>query len=1131
MLKLQCSESATENYSYDVFLSFSGEDTRKTFTDHLYKELKDEGLITFRDDEEIQRGESIKSELENGIQQSRSWIVVFSKNYAFSSWCLDELVLILECRNNSKRFLLPIFYHVDPSDVRKQSGCISEAIDHHEEKFKREVDETKRKNLMDKIKRWRTALTQLADLAGMPLQNVANGYESKLIKKIVKVVQDKVTCKKTLSMTQHPVGIGPLVRHISSWLRNGSTDVEVFALYGIGGVGKTTIAKCVYNMNLGLFEGHSFLENIREYSERSDGLVCLQRQLLSDISKGKTPKIKNLNDGILKIKRSLHNRKLLIVLDDVDHVEQLNAISGMREWFYQGSKIIITTRNVHLLNAYEHCKRYAVETLNSNDSLQLFSWHAFQESHPPECYIEHSERVIKQCQGLPLALKVLGASLRGKKVDVWRSAMEKLNIIPHCEIQKILRISYDSLQDDHDRDLFLDIACFFTGEPKCFVVRILDGCDYYTLIGIENLIDRCLLKTDEYENLMMHQSIQSMGREIIRQQSPKDPGQRSRLWHCKDSLKVLKDEAGTGAIEGLALEMKTTKAYQAELGTKAFSMMHKLRLLKLNNVQLSGGLVAIDMQSSKLQTFNQGNVLLGSLKFLNLSHCNGLVKTPDFARLCALEQLLLEDCASLIEIDESIGMAEGLVLINLKDCKLLKKLPENLCMLKLLETLIISGCSNVGMFPADMRKMESLKNFHADGLNFGNSSDGLESYTNQNNSWREFIWGLVSRPSASPKLSLTSLPFNSITRLSLVDCNLQDSSFPKDFGVSTSLEYLNLSQNPIRFLPDCFKGLEVIKSLKLWKCNQLQTLEGLPKIKLLKVRWCQLLEKITWKPGQCINTFYAPLNCEKLLEMDYYFKIVPIDEIDPELISNCGICDVESMKVIHIRLYNELTAAETRLSIQGVHEFPFWCKSLNIFYPGSSVPTWFTSQSYGPSLSFMISHSKLRYLNTCIVYKMSPGRRMRTFCLVFHNMTKDKVIVYHPICWGIPEGDGYMTWICHWKLGTHEVGPGDDVKISIVKYDDDSSFKLKEIGVYLVYEEQEQEGFRLAKRQKVQQTCEQISQYVIPSERKPSAYHGTTQVYIAGIESAIKDRWLERYFGNYMAVENGKPSSPHSELN
>ena len=207
-------------------------------------------------------------------------------------------------------------------------------------------------------------------------------YESKVIQKIVNVVNDKVTCN-TLTMTRHPVGIGLSVQEISLWLRNGSTDVEVFALYGVGGVGKTTIAKCVYNMNLGLFEGHSFLENIREYFERSDGLVCLQRQLLSDISKGKTPEIKNLNDGISKIKRSLHNRKFLIVLDDVDHIEQLEAISGMREWFYQGSKIIITTRNVHLLNAYEHCTRYAVKTLNTHDSLELFSWHAFQDSGPP----------------------------------------------------------------------------------------------------------------------------------------------------------------------------------------------------------------------------------------------------------------------------------------------------------------------------------------------------------------------------------------------------------------------------------------------------------------------------------------------------------------------------------------------------------------------------------------------------------------------------------------------------------------------------------------------------------------------------------------------------------------------------
>lgn len=171
MLKLESSSS----YRYDVFLSFRGEDTRKNFTDHLYTALCDQGLITFRDDEEIERGESIKSELEKGIQQSRSWIIVFSKNFAFSSWCLDELVLILECRNNSNRLLLPIFYHVDPSDIGKQSGCVYEALCRHEEKFKTEVDGMKRKNLLDKVKLWRIALTQVANLGGMPLQDVADG--------------------------------------------------------------------------------------------------------------------------------------------------------------------------------------------------------------------------------------------------------------------------------------------------------------------------------------------------------------------------------------------------------------------------------------------------------------------------------------------------------------------------------------------------------------------------------------------------------------------------------------------------------------------------------------------------------------------------------------------------------------------------------------------------------------------------------------------------------------------------------------------------------------------------------------------------------------------------------------------
>ena len=175
MLKLKPGDLSSEKYKYDVFLSFRGKDTRTTFTDHLYTALLNEGILAFRDDKGMEGGEMITSELENAIQQSKSWIIVFSKNYAGSRWCLDELEMILECKNNSKRLLLPIFYHVDLSDIRNQSGCISEALHMHEEKFKRQVDDTRRKELMDKIKRWRTALTQLANLSGLTFPNGTNG--------------------------------------------------------------------------------------------------------------------------------------------------------------------------------------------------------------------------------------------------------------------------------------------------------------------------------------------------------------------------------------------------------------------------------------------------------------------------------------------------------------------------------------------------------------------------------------------------------------------------------------------------------------------------------------------------------------------------------------------------------------------------------------------------------------------------------------------------------------------------------------------------------------------------------------------------------------------------------------------
>ena len=162
--ELISSSSSTRQWSHDIFLSFRGEDTRYDFTDHLYTTLCNYGLTTFFD-KNLERGEEISKELLKAIEMSMISIVVLSENYASSTWCLDELVKILECRKTGRiQMVYPIFYKVTPSEVRKNEGKFGTALDNHEKKFKDD---------MEKVKRWREALTEVANLSG---HEYKNGY-------------------------------------------------------------------------------------------------------------------------------------------------------------------------------------------------------------------------------------------------------------------------------------------------------------------------------------------------------------------------------------------------------------------------------------------------------------------------------------------------------------------------------------------------------------------------------------------------------------------------------------------------------------------------------------------------------------------------------------------------------------------------------------------------------------------------------------------------------------------------------------------------------------------------------------------------------------------------------------------
>ena len=154
---LTSSSSSSRRWKYDVFLSFRGKDTRNSFTHHLYVGLQHSGIFTFRDNERLERGKSISPELLKAIEESRFAIVILSKNYASSTWCLEELTKIIQCMKEKEMTVLPIFYEVDPSDVRKQMGTFAQAFVKHKERFKENIE---------KVQTWRVALSEVANLSG-----------------------------------------------------------------------------------------------------------------------------------------------------------------------------------------------------------------------------------------------------------------------------------------------------------------------------------------------------------------------------------------------------------------------------------------------------------------------------------------------------------------------------------------------------------------------------------------------------------------------------------------------------------------------------------------------------------------------------------------------------------------------------------------------------------------------------------------------------------------------------------------------------------------------------------------------------------------------------------------------------
>ncbi|CAL2276161.1 unnamed protein product [Prunus armeniaca] len=951
---------------YQVFLSFRGEDTRRGFTDYLYKQLDWRGIRTFRDDPDLERGKDINPELLTAIEQSRFAIIVLSTNYATSSWCLRELTHIVQSMKEKER-IFPIFYDVDPSDVRHQRGSYGAALVNHERNCGAEREE---------VHEWRNALKKVANLAGWNSKDYR--YDTELIKKIVDAVWDKVHPTFSLldsSESEILVGLDIKLKEIDLHLDTKANDVRFVGIWGMGGMGKTTLARLVYERISHNFEGSSFLANVREVYA-THGLVPLQKQLLSNILREKNIQVYDAYSGFTMIRRCLCNKKVLLVLDDVDQSDQLEMLIREKDCFGLGSRIIITTRDERLLVEHGIEKVYEVMALTQDEALYLFSRKAFRKDDLEEDYLELSKNFINYAGGLPLALKTLGSFLYKRSRDEWKSALDKLKQALDRKIFEILKISYDGLEEMQQK-IFLDVACFHKFYDKEKVIEILDSCGFVgTRIVIHVLIEKSLLSILD-THLSIHDLIQEMAWEIVRQQSFDEPGGRSRLWLHSDIIHVLTNNTGTEAIEGIVLCLHELEA--AHWNPEAFAKMCKLKLLKINNLSLSLGpkylpnslrflewswypskclppsfqpveLAELRLQHSKIDHLWNGIKYMVTLKSIDLSYSKNLTRTPDFTGTQNLERLAFEGCTNLVKIHPSIASLKRLRILNFKNCKGIQSLPSEV-ELESLETFDLSGCSKVKKIPEFVGEMKnfsklslsftaveempssmiplilSLKEIDMSGISMRDASSALVPVKNIElpRSWHSFFsFGLLPRKNPHPvSLVLASLKdLRFLKCLNLNDCNLCEGAIPEDIGLLSSLEHLNLEGNHFVSLPESISGLSKLKWFTLKNCKRLQKLPSLPSNGRLyfsvNTDNCTSLKIFPDPPlgsGNCnFDTWISSLNCFSLIDHQ------------------------GSNSIIFLMLKKFLQEIPRSLSFSG------------IIIPGSEIPEWFNNQSVGDSV-------------------------------------------------------------------------------------------------------------------------------------------------------------------------------------
>ncbi|KAF8034077.1 hypothetical protein BT93_C0378 [Corymbia citriodora subsp. variegata] len=782
---------------YEVFLSFRGLDTRLTIADCLYEAMIHAGIHAFKDDPELRIGEKIGGSLLQAINHSRIYIPIFSKNYASSKWCLRELAHMVECirkrsRDENEKVILPIFFDVDADDVKLKTELYQKALQKHES--------DSGKNL---AKQWEEALREVARIKGWNLKDHG-------LHKLTNLMVQEVSSLLWTRRTDAPdcfVGLKDRKDEIMKLLDQGTSDVQYIVIHGMGGIGKTSLAEVVFRQISPQFQGRCcFLKDVRTHD-----ILDLQKELLNDILNLNCINLYGINEGADMIKRRLRNKEVLIVLDDIDKLNQIEKLAGEPIWFSGGSRIIITTRNIDFLvtegqddkvpaSRFGKISFYEMPEMDLEDALRLFCEHALGCAKPPPDYLGISCELIYALGRLPLALEVIGSTLRGKCKSTWEDILQQLKKVMNQDVKNKLMISYEELHPIQQQ-IYLDIACFFINQEKATAIKYWDAVFRYpTEIEVKILARMSLIKIVDNDKLWMHDQLRDLGRDIVHPESCKNHLSGSRLWSPKDAFHVVQRKKVAKQLKVLKLVDCTSLRKTPEFS--AISRLERLILIgctKLSVIDESIGnlqhLDHLEIEDTIVESLPESICGLKSVSKLSIRKCCYFEKLPDsIGQLESLLELHIH-CSRIRELPHSIGCLERLKVLCIMTSRL-EKLPDSIGRLQSLHQLDVSS-SCIMKLPDCIGNLKKLKEVNMDNT------------------------------------CITELPktigmVENLEELTAAICDHLEGEIPSEIGALSSLRILDLSCGHFSRLPTTINQLTNLQELRLFRCDWIQQLPELP---------------------------------------------------------------------------------------------------------------------------------------------------------------------------------------------------------------------------------------------------------------------------------------------------------------